>query len=289
MDNRLESTAERGRSGEVDALRLILGLWRRKSWIILCTTVVSLAGLLYAMLSPPVYLSQATIGLKEAGKGNDASRIFSQFGGMGGMMAAQLGLGSTNLAKVDILLQGHELAEDVITRNGLLPVLFPDSAERPPLRRAVEILRRKILRVEPNAKSSVILVGCEFRDPALAKRLVEHYLDALNDRIRGDVIRDAEVNREYLGRQLANTLDPVLREKIQSMIGMEIEKSMLVSTQAFEILEKPVEPLLRLKPKKKVILVMSFLLGFALSVLGLAGWQGWLMLRDAARRMEAAG
>ena len=302
MDNPVESGPKRRylEGEEIDFSRLYFQLWRFRLFILLGTLVATLLGLAYGMLATPVYRSQATIALKEAGKGNDASRIISQFGGMGGMVASQLGLGNTSLNKVGVILKGYELAEAVVSGNNLMPVLFAeqwnpkvgawvakDSSQAPTLRQGAEIMRRGILSVVLDVKTNMIFVGANFSDPVIAKQFVDYYLAALNAKIRSDVIRDAEENREYLERQLNITMDPILREKIQNMIGMEIEKSMLVSSQAFEILEKPMAPLERAKPKKKIILILSFLIGAFASITAVLAWSGMAGLRGAAKKWKS--
>lgn len=265
----------------VEVASLLASVWKHRKWVAGCTIVLTALGVLRAMTARPVYTSQAIIALKESAKGGDASRFFSQFGGMGGVVASQLGLGNTNLDKIEILLKSHELSETVISEHNLMPLLFPmkwdaeknawkgNSSKIPTLRDGVRRLRQDCLSVSLDGKKGVIKVGANFRDPVMAKKLVDYYLIALNNRIRQNVIRDAETNRDYLEKQVASTLDPILREKIHTMIGFEIEKAMLVSSQAFEILERPVVSIERARPKKKQIVVLSFLAGLFLSFLAI--------------------
>lgn len=284
---------------EAEIARLLIALWSYKKWIVACTLLVTVLGGVYAFLATPVYHSQAIIALKETGRGGEASRIFSQLGGMGGMVASQLGVGNANLEKIEIMLKGSELAEVVIAENDLMPLLYPklwdpkaknwipkDSTKRPTIRHGVRNLKDGRLSVAADMKKGVIKVGIRFYDPILAKQLVDFYLVALNNRIRDNVIKDAEMNREYLEKQVTNTFDPILREKILGMIGFEIEKSMLVSTQAFEILEKPVVPMFRSKPKKGLILMMSFFLGLFTSIAAIFVRNGFRSLKQTAARLE---
>jgi hypothetical protein len=76
----------------------------------------------------------------------------------GGLVATQLGFGNTNLDKIEIILKGHELAESVIVKNDLMPILFPQQwdktkrawkskniSEIPTLRDGVIRMREEIL------------------------------------------------------------------------------------------------------------------------------------------------
>lgn len=279
-------------SDEIDVVQLILVLWGFRFWIVTWTSFATIMGLLYSFIASPIYYSQATITLKESGKGNDASRIFSQLGGMGGMVASQLGLGNASLDKMEILLKGHELAEAVIMANDLMPALFrkawdpntkkwkpTDSSNIPTVRMGVEKLRKGVIVVKADAKKNIINVGANIYDPHLAVQLVGFYLIELNNKIRNDVMIEANANRTYLEKQINNTADPILMEKIHTMIAFEIEKYMLVSSQAFDILEKPVLPLKKSRPKRNLIVVLAFLLGLFTSIMGVLlrkGVEGFL-------------
>jgi hypothetical protein len=267
---------------EIDFILLFLILWRRKKWIASWTLAFALAGLLYAILASPVYFAQATISLKDVSKGGDASKIFSQIGGVGGMVASQLGMGSPTLDKTEIILKGQELAERVVINHNLMPILFPtewdsergqwkdkDPRKQPSVRIGAMVLKDVHLVVTPELKRDVIRVGVNFRESVLAKRIVDFYLTELNNKIRDEVIKDAEANRVYLERQLAGALDPYLREKIQNMIAYEIERAMLASSRSIDILEKPQVPLVKVKPRRFRIVFIAAFGGLLFSVLSI--------------------
>ena len=90
------------------------------------------------------------------------------------------------------------------------------------------------------------------------------------------------MNREYLQRQLTVTQDPAVAEKIQSMMAFEIEKSMLVNYQAFEVFAKPVVPYQRTKPKRKFLVILSFMLGAVGTSAAVLAWKWW---KDAGPRL----
>lgn len=296
----LASMAELEEEG-LDLARALVAIWARKFWVLGCTALFTVMGILYAVVTPEVYNAQAIIALKESGKNVDPSRIFSQFGGLGGMVASQLGMGNASLEKIEIILKGHELAEAVIRTNNLMPALFPHQAsfdsldaagtasgKKPTIRTGIGILRKRILGVSLDPKRKTITIGASFRNPAMAKNLVDWYLDELNNRMRNDVVEEAEINRAYLEKQLSLTSDPVLMEKIHSMIAMEIEKFMLVSSKAFEVLEKPIVPIKPSKPRRLRIVVIAMILGIFTSIAGifLSGTLGSLRgtMMDASQR-----
>jgi uncharacterized protein involved in exopolysaccharide biosynthesis len=266
---------------ELSLAQFLVTLWKHRRTILVVTAIVTAAGLLNALLASPAYYSQATISVKEYGNGSNTN-VLSQLGGLGGVVAAQLGGGNTSLSQVGIIAKGHELAKSVIVRNDLMPMLFPDQWEsgkkKPSLSRGAEHLRKNVLSVETDIKKNVIQIGIIAEDPVIAKKLVDFYLEALNERIRGDAVVEAQQNRDFLENQLTRVADPILAEKINSLIAVEIEKMMFVSFQTIKILDGPMVPLTRSYPKRTKIVVVAFFTGLVLSVFGVFIRRGYKRL-----------
>ncbi len=270
---------------EIDLIQLIHTFWIHKYWMICCTLSITTLGIIIAIHSSPIFTSRAIIALKESEKGAGAQSVLSNLGalgGVGGAVASQLGFGNTNLDKVEIILTGHELAESIIQKNNLMTKLFSnlwdethqrwlveDSNSIPSLRQGVELLSRSILTVSVNSKKKVITVQADISDSVLSKKIVDYYLEELNYKMLADVKREASINKQYLENILNNTADPILKEKIYTMVAFEIEKYMLVSSQPFEILEKAEIPYKRSKPNKKLIVITAFMLGIVLSMIAI--------------------
>ncbi len=264
---------------EIDLLEIISNLWQHRKQIIFGTAVFSLIGILYAMLATPVYHSEALITPKESQKSGGAASLLTQFGGAGGLVASQFGIGNTSLNRIEIIVKGRELAENVINNNNLMPYLFPemwdtskkewkvkDTAAIPKLRSGIELLRGKHLVVLVNSKNNTITLGINFPNATLAEKINNYYLVALNNKVREDVVRDAESNRVFLEASAKSTSDPLILEKIQNLAAVEIERMMLVNSQSFDILEKPVLPLSPVKPKRKLIIIISIFAGLFVSI-----------------------
>jgi LPS O-antigen subunit length determinant protein (WzzB/FepE family) len=279
---------------EVDMAGIVRTIWEARRRIVVATMVFGVVGVAYALLATPMYESQATITLKESGKGGAASGLFSQLGGLGGALISQLGAGNVNLPRMELILKGNNLAESVVVKNDLMPVLFSrtwdsdrktwktsDPKKIPRLRQGANLLREKFVEVSTDEKKDFILIKATMPDSLLARKVVVAYLDELNLRLRRTVITDADSNRRYLERQLATATDPVLYERIQSLIAGEIEKSMLMSSRSFEVLEEPLVPQERSHPRRYFIVAASLLGGFVASIAGVFLAKGFRTARAA--------
>jgi capsular polysaccharide biosynthesis protein len=262
----------------MDLVGLATAFWKFKMWILAGTVLAGIIAVYLAMTARPVYQAKAVIAQKESDKSGGNANVLSKLGGLGGLMGGQLGGGNTTLDRIEVILRGHELADSVITKNNLMPKLFPDlwdasagawkvkdPSKIPDLRKGIDLLSNQILGVAVDTRKNMITVSASIYDSLLVKQIVDFYLDALNEKLFMDVKKDAETNRDYLESQLANVSDPMIREKISNMIGFEIEKYMLVSSKSIEVLDRPVVPLERSAPLRKKMVAMGLLIGFFLS------------------------
>lgn len=264
-------------STDIHIVALFSTLWTARYRIVLVTSFFAAIGVAVALFSPEEYYSEAIIAPKDNRNARGVGGVLSQFGGLGNLVGGDIGGGIT-LTRLEILAKGREVSEEVVTEYNLLPKLFPDDwnskegkwlpgAEIPSVNMGIEALRNGYLRVISEPKNGVLRVGITFNDSTWSKKIVDAYLDRLNDRIRRDVIEDSKKNQSFLGDQLNSTLDPRIREKLQNLLGVELEKSMLVSNSSFDIIERAVVPEKRSAPNRKLIVLASALSGFLVACL----------------------
>jgi uncharacterized protein involved in exopolysaccharide biosynthesis len=266
---------------EPDELLLLIKaiglLWKKKWWIALGTALFTAAGVAYALYATPLYTSSAIIAPKETDK-NMGAGLLSQMGGLGGLMASQIGLGATKLDHIAIMAKSHDMAELIITKHNLLPHLFhkiynfqdstwiiKDSIDIPTIKHGVKELTENVLSVSTDMKKNVITIKTELYDSVLAANVVNWYLYELDRKIRNDIIHEARSKRAYLDAQMKTTADPWMIQKLQSLAGMEIEKSMMVAGKSFEVLETPMVALEKTKPRRRLLVIEAFFLGIFLS------------------------
>jgi uncharacterized protein involved in exopolysaccharide biosynthesis len=300
------STAQRNSGREtitltkdISLLEIILFLWRRKWWIIAGTVIWTGLGVIYALNAPLVYYSEAIITPKTNPGRSGGSALLAQLGGLAGGAAAELGMGDNNLQIIQITVRSRDLAESVIKKHKLLGHLYPEqwdttktawktrSGGKPPtLNQGVEKLRDNFLITSVDPIKNTLSIGINAYDPVFACNLVNYYLEALSRSMISTIKEESEANQAFLNAQLRSTADPWLIEKIQVLIAAEIEKSMLINSRPFRVLEKPAVPMQRIKPKRTQIVLISFVSGILLSmvVVVLVAF-----LLDVKKRMKTTG
>lgn len=243
----------------------------RNKWLIIALTVLGfIGGYIAALIIGPKYVSDAVIEPRETESVKTPD--LSGLGMFGGMVASQLKIGgNASLDKIDLIIDSRKFGAEVVEKKDLTPLMFPEQwdsvnnkwlndFEVPNPVNIGEYIKKEFLDKDIN-KNKTMNITIEHEDSLTSYKLLTSYLEYLDAYIREDVQRDAKENRDYLENQLIGVTDPLLRTKIQELIAKEVEKMMVVSKEAFKIID-PVFTYKSFKEKKLFPLVFAFGLFF---------------------------
>ncbi len=253
---------------EINLLEYFYVLIKNK-WLIICLTLFGLiGGYVTAIIIGPNYIADAVIAPRE--KEKQSSGNISGFGMLGSMVASQLNLGGmASLEWVDIVLNSRKFNAELVDKKKLMPLIYSDmwdTVEKkwdeefivPESRATGRYIKGKFLEKETN-KNGTMTISIESKDSLFSYKLLSAYMEYLDEYIRYNVQKDARENRDYLENQIIGVTDPLLRAKIQELIAREVEKMMVVSKEAFKV----VDPVLAYKSfKEKKLFPLLFAFGF---------------------------
>lgn len=268
---------------EINLLEYIYVLVKNKWWIIGAAVLGLVVGYALFVLQKPTYESEVIIAAKESE--SQKSPNFSSLGALGGIVASQLNIAnSPGLDKIDQILGSRKFNAELIKKYDLLPQVFRnqfpkqyklyfDSAKNewkkefivPNLLSIGSAMKVKFLKKGIN-KDNTMVLKIVSRDSTFCDTLLSYYLQYLNVYIQTSVKNDAKENVSFLENQLISIADPLLREKLQSMIASELEKEMLISKEAFTIIDPPIRQA-KYKIKMQHILILSFAFSFIIVVI----------------------
>jgi hypothetical protein len=266
---------------EINLLEYIYVLVKNKWWIIGAAVLGLVLGYVAAKIKGPSYVTEAVIAAKESS--NSTTPNLSGLGMLGGMVASQLNISQNpGLDKLDLILGSRKFSAELIEKYNLLPEIyknqnpkayekFYDSVKnewrsdfkKPNILDVGSGLAATYLKREIN-KNSTMTIKIESKDSTFSDTLLSKYLQYLNDFIKASVQSDAKENVAYLDKQLLTVADPLLREKIQGLIANELEKEMLVSKEAFKIVDPPIRTY---QFKQKKLFPIVFGAGFSFIVI----------------------
>ena len=243
---------------EINLLEIAYVFVKYKLVIALCTIIGLVAGYLAARALGPSYYSNATIMAKESDK---QMPNLGALGALGGLAAAQLNLaGNPGLEKIEVHLDSRQFKAELIEQYGLLDDIYKYGAPRiykkhydtlngrwtedsafhkPEPLKTAEFFGKKFFQREIDTKRGLLTISVKSRDSLFTSKVIGGCLEHLNRYIQTSVQKDAKDNVDFLEKQLITIADPLLREKLQGMIALEIEKAMIISKEAFKVIDKP--------------------------------------------------
>ncbi len=237
------------------------------------------ASVLYAFVATEWYRSEVLLAPAEAMAGPN---LGGQLGGLALLAGVSVDRGNTPEAIAT--LQSREFVRDFIEHRGLLPLIFSGqwdaSANRwingngdgaPDIRDAVEVFRKRVLRVDEQPSTGLVRVTVEWTDPELAADWAASLVQQLNIRLRERALIRAESNISYLQEELTQTTVVTLHQSIGRLLESEFQNLMLARGNdefAFRVIDGATVPKDRVWPKRSLIVVLATILGGMLGVVG---------------------
>lgn len=264
---------------EINLMDVWETLVEQKKLISIITTVITLIALTYALLATPIYRAEALLAPVAKEKGGRLGVFASQFGGLASLAGINLGGGGGSVAEAIATLKSREFTNNFIEDENLMPVLFEDgwdegnqqwlNAEKSPTLWNAYKVFRSILTISQDEKTGLVTLYVEWKDPVLAAKWVGMLVTRLNKQLRNEAILTSEKSIKYLQAELLRTSVLEIKESIYSLIEAQTKTKMLANTQdeyVFRVLDRPVVPEERIKPKRSVIVILGFVLGGMMGV-----------------------
>jgi len=285
---------------EIDLRELFSAIWDGKRLIITVTSVFAVLAVVYALLQPNIYRSEALLAPVQAG--DSASSLASKFGGLASLAGVSLPGGGSDKTAFAIeyiksraflktFMQKHpdvlpELMAvekwnagnntlsfdpevyDAESGKWLREVVTPKQA-KPSVQEAHKIFNQQ-LSVAQDKETSFVTLAIEHHSPYVAEKWVTWLVQDVNDALRDNDIAQAERSIAYLQSEIDNTSLSEMRSSLFDLVQSQTQTIMLANASPeyiFKTVDPAVVPELKAKPKRALIVVLGTMLGGILAVL----------------------
>jgi uncharacterized protein involved in exopolysaccharide biosynthesis len=285
---------------EIDLKELFGVIWAGKLLIVGVTSIFAVLAVVYALLQPNIYRSEALLAPVQAG--DSASSLASKFGGLASLAGVSLPAGSmdkTSLAMEYIqsrvflktFMQNHPdvlpalMAVDKWDASNNALVFDPEvydaengkwvrevNAPKKPVPSVQEahLEFKQILSIAQDKQSSFVTLAIEHQSPTIAAQWVSWLVEDMNNALRDNDIAQAERSIAYLQSEINNTSISEMRSSLFELIQSQTQTIMLANASPqyiFKTVDPAVVPELKAKPKRALIVVLGTMLGGMLAVL----------------------
>jgi len=254
---------------EINLFDLIKVIFKNLRFICVIVGIIVVATAIVSLIMTPIYESKAVI----------MPTTQSKDIGMGSMLAQQFGIATPTApitTEIVNLLKSNILKERVIKKFDLLKLLLGDDYEDYKKTKSEnellwEGIRRldKMTNINFKQKDNTIEITVGYKDPKIARDLVNYFLAELTDYMSTEAKRVAETNKKYLESQLDKTSDPLIKTKLYALIAQQLETSMMAEVKenfAFKVLDAPRVPDKKSKPKRRNMVLISFVVSLFLGI-----------------------
>ena len=285
---------------EIDLRELFHVLWDKIFYIGAITSIFSLISIIYALGLPNIYQSQAVMMPMEANQG--MSGMLGQYSGMASLAGISLPSESGSKAQEAIArIQSFEFFSNSflphIKLENLMAVKKWDQASntltydasdfnsesgqwvrkvKPPTLTIPSPQQaykqyQAIMSVSEDKKTSFVTLSVEHQSPVIAQQWVKIMMDQIDQVMRDQDRQIALQSIAYLN-SLAPTVNyEEIKKALASLQQEQMKRLMMVEANEnyiFKVLDSPIVPEMKVKPKRSLIVILGSLLGVMLSVLG---------------------
>ena len=285
---------------EIDLRELFHVLWDKIFYIGAITSIFSLISIIYALMLPNIYQSQAVMMPMEANQG--MSGMLGQYSGMASLAGISLPSESGSKAQEAIArIQSFEFFSNSflphIKLENLMAVkkwnqasntltydasafnsesgqwvrkVKPPTSTIPSSQKAYKQYQ-EIMSVSEDKKTSFVTLSVEHKSPVIAQQWVEIMMDQIDQVMRDQDRQTALQSIAYLN-SLAPTVNyEEISKALASLQQEQMKRLMMVEANEnyiFKVLDSPIVPEMKVKPKRSLIVILGTMLGMMLSVLG---------------------
>lgn len=263
----------------------LLDYWRvlaGQKWLIVALTVIATSvATVAAFIAEPAYKTEVAFMPADEEKGGGLSSLMGQFGGLASLAGVNIGGGGGKAEEALATLKSRAFTVEFIRENELMPVLFAKAWDASNKKWLVEKKEdipsdwdaykvfNGIRTVNKDAKTGMITLAIEWRDAEQAAQWANALIKKLNQHQKNKTIGEAQKSINYLQQQLSQTMVVEIQQAIYRLIEAQTKNIMLANVRedfAFKIIDPAVVPEEMSKPKRKLMVILGFVVGLMLGV-----------------------
>ena len=282
---------------EIDLKELFNVLWTAKKLIIQITAIFAIGSVVYSLSLNNHYKSESLLLARSSSENQGLSK-YSNLAAMAGISLPSSG--DDKAAQTIELIKSRKFVKHLLTFENILPSILAAKSynnstqellfnqklyesetktwkNKPKNNRAMipsylEAHEAYIdmLSITQNKKTGFILISIEHLSPVFAKDFLELIIRESNELLRKKDMEESKQGLEYLTSELSKTPFVEIKESINALIAVQLEKQMLAKINQDYILidiEPPFIPEQKSKPTRTYICILGTMLGGMLSVL----------------------
>lgn len=287
---------------EIDLRELFSVIWQGKWLVIAITAVFAIGSVVFAIMQPNIYKSEALLAPAAEEQGGGLSALASQFGGLASLAGVNLGAkGGTDKTQLAIeVLKSRQFTSDFIQKHNILAdlmaaekwdrdtdkLIYDEDAyneatntwvrevkaplkPEPSMQEAYKVFS-KIIAVNKDKESGMVTISVEHLSPTVAEQWVTWLIEDINKVMKERDVAEANRSSEFLNKQIALTNVADIKAILYKLVEEQAKTIMFAEVRdeyVFKTIDPAFAPEEKAKPKRALICVLGTLLGGMLGVM----------------------
>lgn len=290
---------------EIDLRELLSIVWQGK-WVVMLVTALFLVGsVIFAIKQPNIYKSEVLLSPTNTENGGGGlAAIAGQFSGIASMAGIDLGSkGAGDKTQIALeVMKSRKFIGDFIKKHNALPDLMAAKSwdmyensigyndevyiasnnqwirkvkapfkKEPSLQEAFKEFI-KIVNISTNKDTGMVTLSIEHISPYIAERWVTLFVQDINSVMKERDVTEANKSIEFLTNQIKQTKVADIRTVLYKLVEEQAKTIMFAEVRdeyVFKTIDPAYVPEQKFKPKRSIIVIVGFTLGFIFSILGL--------------------
>ena len=300
MNNQVNDQLNENNDHEVDLLEIFKSLNQGKWIIVSMTAFFSIIGVIYSLLLPNIYSSQAI--LAPASSSGGISGALKGYGGLASLAGINIPSGSDNKSSQAI----KKLSSLSFFENNVLPYIFlPDlmavkswnsqdntltyddsiykestntwvqgnsiaNKQMPSAQDGFKVFIEEHLSVSEDRRTGFVTLQIKHQSPFVARQWVELMINQINAFYRQKDKIESEKSVNYLNQQIVISSLQEVKVAFADLIQEETKKLTLIEAKnsyVFEYVDPPAVMERKSEPRRLLIVILSALIGGILSII----------------------
>jgi uncharacterized protein involved in exopolysaccharide biosynthesis len=239
-------------------------IWASRLLMAIVVASAVLVATIYAFVATPMFRAEVVVTEVRDGSAGDLASMAGKLGGLASLAGLNLSGGDSTAVESMATLKSRRLAEEFITRTGIVQELLRGGRRDPTLWRAVERFRKEVLSIREDQRNSTTTVAVDWKDPLVAASWANGYVALANETLRSRAMHDATRNIDYLNAQVARTSVVEVQRVMYQLIESQTKTLMLANQReeyAFAVVDSAVPPEIRTSPHRTLIVFGGLLFG----------------------------
>lgn len=283
-------------------LREILNIiWVGKLKLLIFLIISSILSVLFALSQPDVYKSEALLAPAESEQGGGLASLAGQLGGLASLAGVNVGGQTSNKVQLAIeILQSRQFFKQFLDKHHILPDLMAakswdrgsnsviynesiyDSSSKKWVREVSLPLTTKpsyleayeafkdILLLNVDKDTGMLTLSVMHISPTVAYNWVTWLIEDINREMKKRDVLEADKSTQFLIEQIEKTNVADMKSILYKLIEEQAKTIMFANVRdeyVFKVIDSPVIPEIKAKPKRALICILGAFIGFSIGLI----------------------